>query len=144
MQVRTGGFRGEKAWEAKVYTDDPNSKEFTLAVKAFVKPALTLSSGKVSFYLNKNEVITKTVEIKGELPNPLTLVPSQFNLEGRVTYRIDELEKGKRFRLVFQNVPGQSGTFRGFLRLKTNYTEKPDVLIWIWVQHVDTSQKPPS
>jgi len=98
----------------------------------------------VSLYPHKNEVSTKEVEIKGELPKPLTLVPSQFNLEGRVTYRIDELEKGKRFRLVFQNVPGQSGTFRGFLRLRTNYPERPDVLIWIWVQHVEAIKKPSS
>lgn len=96
----------------------------------------------MSLYIYKNEVVTKEVEIKAELPTPLTLVPSQFNLEGRVTYRIDELEKGKRFRLVFQNVPGQSGTFRGFLRLRTNYPEKPDVLIMVWVQHVEVSKKP--
>jgi hypothetical protein len=107
-----------------------------------VKPALTLSSGKVSLYVYKDEIISKEVEIKAELPTPLTLVPSQFNLEGRVTYRIDELEKGKRFRLVFQNVPGQSGTFRGFLRLRTNYPEKPDVLIMVWVQHVEVPKKP--
>jgi hypothetical protein len=51
----------------------------------------------VTLYSTGNEIITREVEITAELPRPLTLASIQFSLGGTLTYRIDEIEKGKRF-----------------------------------------------
>jgi len=85
-------------------------------------------------------VITREVEIKAELPKPLTLTPTQFSLAGALTYTIDEIEKGKRFKISFRNVPGQIGNFRGVLKLQTNYPEKPEVAVFISVRYVGTQK----
>jgi len=81
-------------------------------------------------------VITREVEIKAELPKPLTLTPTQFSLGGTLTYRIDEIEKGERFKISFMNVPGQIGNFRGVLKLQTNYPEKLELAVLISVRYV--------
>jgi hypothetical protein len=48
-----------------------------------------------------------------------------------VTYSLSEIEKGKLYRVTFQNAAGKRENYRGFLKLKTNFAEKPDVTIWI-------------
>jgi hypothetical protein len=48
-----------------------------------------------------------------------------------VTYFLSEIERGKRYRVTFQNVTRKRENYRGFLKLKTNFAEKPDVTIWI-------------
>jgi hypothetical protein len=105
-------------------------------LKANVKPLITVSPRHAVIYFRENEIITREVEIRAELPRPLTLTPTQFSLGGTLTYKIDEMEKGKKFKLFFKNVPGQIGNFRGFLKLKTNYPEKPEVTVWISVRYV--------
>lgn len=71
------------------------------------------------------------VEIKAGLDKPLALTPEEFNLEGKLTYRIEEIEKGRRFKIHFTSIPGPSQRFNGFLNLKTNYPEKPIINIRI-------------
>jgi len=48
-----------------------------------------------------------------------------------VTYRIEEVEPGRIFRVHFTSIPGPSGNYRGILKLKTNYPEKPEITIRI-------------
>jgi hypothetical protein len=111
-----------------------------LTLKANVKPLITVSPPQAVIYFRENEIITREVEIRAELPRPLTLTPTQFSLEGTVSYRIDEIEKGKRFRISFRNVSGQIGNLSGVLKLQTNYPEKPEVAVLISVRYVGTQK----
>lgn len=97
---------------------------------------MTVAPSHVSFYSKGNEIISREVEVRAELPRPLTLSSNQFSLAGVLTYRIDEIEKGKKFKILFKNIPGLVGNFRGFLKLQTNYPEKPEIVIWISVRSV--------
>jgi hypothetical protein len=85
----------------------------------------------VVFDSSPDEIATREIEIKSEVSRPLTLMPGPFNLSGQVTYRIEEIEKGKRFKVIFQKIPGRSGKFNGFLKLQTGYPEKPEIKILI-------------
>jgi hypothetical protein len=136
LRVLTGGYRGNKTWGADVCTNDPTWKQFNLIVKAYVETLLTVSPAYVTIHSTGNEIITREVEIRAELPRPLTLTSIQFSLGGTLTYSIDEIEKGKRFKISFRNIPGQIGNFRGFLKLQTNYPEKPEVVVWISARSV--------
>lgn len=118
-------------WGAGVFTNDPNFKEISLTVKALVKPLLIVSPTHVRFNSPPDQVATREVEIKSEVSKPLTLAPGQFTLEGQLTYRIEEIEKGKRYKVILQTIPGGSGKFHGLLRLQTGYPEKPEIKIWI-------------
>jgi len=115
-------------------------EQFNLIVKANVKPLITVSPSHAVIYFRDNEIITREVEIRAELPRPLTLTPMPFRLGETVSYRIDEIEKGKGFRVTFRNVPGQMGNFRGVLKLQTNYPEKPEVTVPVSVRYVGTQK----
>lgn len=75
--------------------------------------------------------ITRTVQIRAEEDKPLKLEQSYFSLSKKVTYRIEEVEAGRMFRIHFTGIPGPAGTYRGVLKLKTNYPEKPEIIIRI-------------
>jgi hypothetical protein len=85
----------------------------------------------VKFEFYPDEIATREVEIKTEVSKPLTLIPVHFTLGEQLTYRVEEIEKGKRFKVTLQTIPGQSGRFNGYLKLRTSYPEKPEIKIWI-------------
>ena len=87
-------------------------------MKAYVKTPLTVSPAYVTLYSTGNEIITREVEITAELPRPLTLTPIQFSLGGTLTYRIDEIEKGKRFKISLGISQARSATSAVFSNCK--------------------------
>jgi hypothetical protein len=78
---------------------------------------------------DEGAIVTRSVEIEAGLDKPLTLKPGQFNLEEKVTYTIEEIDAGRRFKISFTSIKGVAGLYRGFLNLETNYEEKPMVTI---------------
>lgn len=131
LSIRTKGYEGAHQWNAKVNTNDPRMNVVTLRVKAFVKALIYLSPRYVNLRGTEGQSITGVIEIRAGLDKPLTLEPGQFDLEGKVKYTIEEIEKGRKFKVRFTNISGSPQPYRGFLKLKTNYPEKPEVTIWI-------------
>ena len=131
LSVRTKGYEGAKRWSAVVYTNDPIMKTVNLRVKALVKVPIHISPRYVNLYGKEGQSVTRVIEIRAGLNKPLTLTPSQFNLEGKLTYVLEEIEKGRRFKIRFTVIPGPPQTYHGFLKLKTNYPEKPVISIRI-------------
>jgi len=131
LSVRTKGYEGAHRWSAKVNTNDPSMNVVTLRVKAFVKVPIYVSPRYVRLYGKEGQSVTRVIEIRAGLDKPLTLEPGQFNLEGKVKYTIEEIEKGRRFKVRFTTIPSSSQTYRGFLKLKTNYPQKPEITIRI-------------
>lgn len=141
MVVRTKDYTGMIVESVRVYSNDPHSPRTILGVKAFVKAPLYVSPHYVSFYRLRNEPASQAVEIKAGLEKPLKLTPGDFSLEGEVAYRVEELEKGRRFKVVFQDLPGGREEYRGYLNLKTNYPEKPLVNIKIIGRFVEPEKR---
>jgi len=65
--------------------------------------------------------MTRVIDIKAELDKPLKLDLMEFNL----------VEKGRKYRIMFKSIPGPPQTYGGFLKLKTNYPEKPEITVRI-------------
>jgi hypothetical protein len=131
LSVRTKGYQGAIHKTAKVYSNDPINSLVKLEVKAFVKVPIYLSSRYVHFYGKEGQTLTRVVEVRATLDKPLKLTPNQFTLTEKLTYTIEEVEKDRRFRIRFTTIPGPHQTYRGFLKLKTNYPEKPEITVWI-------------
>ena len=131
LSVRTKGYQGALHKTAKVYTNDPDSTLLKLGVKALVKVPIDISPRYVSFYGKEGLTLTRVVEVRAELDRPLKLTPTEFTLSEKLTYTLEEIEKGQRFRIRFTSIPGPHETYRGFLKLKTNYPEKPEITLWI-------------
>ena len=131
VSVRTKGYEGAHTWRVKVTTNDPNMNAVSLEVKAFVKFPIYLSPRYIYLHGDADKKITRVVEIRAGLDKPLTLTPTRFNLEGKLTYTLKEIEKGRIYQIRFTSVPGPPQTYHGFLVLKTNYREKPEINIRI-------------
>lgn len=102
-----------------------------LTVKAFIKVPIHVSSGYIRLFGKSDQAITQTTEIRAELEKPLELTPVKFDIEDKITYAIEEIEKGKRYQIRFTTKPGQPASYRGILKLKTNYAEKPEIDIHV-------------
>ena len=131
LRVITKGYEGNIWKGTKVYTNEPINHVVILGLKAFVKPAIHLSSKYVYLVSNENQSITEVVEIRAELDRPLKLNPVKFNLEGKVTYSLEEIEAGRKFQIRFTNIPGPCEIYKGFLKLETNYPERPEITLRI-------------
>ena len=131
VKINTKGFEGPERWVVKVFSNDPKWKEAVLDLRANVQPVIIVTDSTVFFSGKKNTSMVREVEVGTGLDRPLILTPEEFTLTGKVTYSISEIEKGKRYRVTFQNVPCETENYRGLLKLKTNFAEKPEVTLWI-------------
>jgi len=129
LQVKTSGYQGKITRGAKVYSNDPQSQIETISIGLFVRVSIRVSPRSVNFRGEAGQTITKTVHIRSGLNKPLTIEPTTFDLENKVQYRIEPIQEGKNFKVVFTNIPGSAENYRGFLKLKTNYTERPEIMI---------------
>jgi len=105
-----------------------------ISIRGIVKVPITVMPRQVRLYGKEEQILTKMIEVTADLDKPLELTPAHFNLEEKVVYTIEELEKGKKFNIHFRTIPSPPQAYRGFLRLKTNYPEKPELTIWIRVR----------
>lgn len=127
LQVNTKGYQGPVAKTARVFTNDPAFNTATLRLTANIKVPIAVSARYVYLAGVENQGVTRIIDIRAELDRPLTLEPLEFTLAGKVQYQIEEIEKGRRFQLRLNNVPGPAETYQGQLRLKTNYPESPEL-----------------
>ena len=131
LQVTTKGYQGSVHKSAKVHHNDPKRGAVVLRINANVKVPIYLSSRYIRLYGKEGQSVTRVVDIKAELDKPLKLSPIEFNLSDKLSYTIEEIEKGKKYRIRFKSIPGPPQTYTGFLKLKTNYTEKPEITVRI-------------
>jgi len=131
VRIATKGFEGKQRWAVKVYSNDPKWPEAVLDLRANVKPVIAITGAPVFLGGRKKNPRTAEVEISTGLDRDLILTPERFTLSGKVTYSLAEIEKGKRYRVTFQNVTRKRENYRGSLKLKTNFAERPDVTLWI-------------
>ena len=129
LRVKTAGYRGKMTRSAKVYTNDPRNKPETISLGMFVRVSIRVSPSTVNFRGEAGQAMTRTVNIRAGLGKPLIIEPAAFDLDKKVRYSIEPVQEGKNFRILFTNIPGSEETYRGSLKLKTNYHEKPEIVI---------------
>ena len=131
LTVNTKGYQGSVRKSARVKTNDPLNKDVTLVIKANVKVPVFVSSRYVHLYGSGGSAVEKTVTIRGELEKPLHLTVAEFNPQDKLKYTIETVQKDKEYRVKFTSIPGIKENYRGTLKLKTNYPEKPEIDLYI-------------
>ena len=123
---------GEHTKYVRVISNDPQKKLEQLVLKAYIKPLIKIIPGSsVTLRGKPGEVKRMELTIMANVDEPLNIIPEKFSLDGKVSYMLEEVEKGKRYKITFENNPDAPGRFKGGLRLKTNYKEKPKIDIRI-------------
>lgn len=129
--MTTDGYEGRIEKTARIYTNDASRGETFFKITANVRVPIHLSTYYVLLAGEESKSVTKTVEIRAELDKPLSLTPTAFNLEEKLTYTLEEVEQGRKYHLQFTSIPGAGRSYQGYLKFKTNYPEKPEFTIRI-------------
>jgi hypothetical protein len=93
--------------------------------------SILVSSRSVYLGGAADNTIERVIAIRAQNPVSLSLKPVDFSLSDKVDYRIETLEKGRHYRVVFKNKCAEEGRYKGFLKLRTNYPDKPAITIRI-------------
>lgn len=131
LALDTKGYQGKIKKAAAVYTNDPQAPKMIIGLIVDVQVPIIVTPRYVVFNGIEGRKRTQFIDIIAGFDKHLKLNPAQFSLEDKMDYRIVELEKGRKFRIHFSNTPQASGTFMGFLNIRTNYSEKPMLNITI-------------
>jgi hypothetical protein len=129
LRINTKGYQGEIRKRARIFTNDPRKKVEAVDIKAFVKVPIYLSPKFVYLRGPAGQRVRGSVMVKAGEERPLKLEEGSFDLGTKMTYTIEEVEAGRSFRIRFSTIPGPPGNYRGVLRLKTNYPERPKIAI---------------
>jgi hypothetical protein len=132
LRASTTGYIGKVRWQALIYSNDPAAPVETITVQGVLKRPIVLWPTIVFLKGPLNNPISKSVRIEGRLNKPFKIEPVSFNLSRQVHYEIVEIEAGKIYEIRFVSVPNEEGKYRGFLKLKTSYEEKPEIEIPVW------------
>ena len=62
---------------------------------------------------------------------PLMLEVASFDIPEKVKYTIEEIKKGKTFKVTFSHIQESEEAYSGTLNLKTNYEDKPTLKIFV-------------
>ncbi len=127
LKVNTRGSQGKVRRSVRVKTNDPKKQTVLLVLKATVKVPIKVSSRYIELYGKGDKEVRKTIKLTAELEKPLTLAVMDFTLENKLKYTMETVKKGKEYKIRFTSIPGIKENFRGTLKLKTNYSEKPEI-----------------
>jgi len=133
LKVNTRGYRGTVTKSARVYSNDPTNKQITLSMRIGVLEVISVSQYKIYLRGKEGENISGSVIVEAKMEKPLELKPEIFKLMDTINYDIEEIEKGKRYKVIFKNAEGVTGSYSGKLRIMTNYPEKPEILIYVYM-----------
>ena len=131
LKLNTTGYEGKVRKAARVYTNDPKTPQEILVIDALVKTPIMVSDKMVFLQGTTQETITRSIDIKGELSKPLKLEPVDYTLDKKVKFNIEEVTKGKHYRVTFTSIPNVGNYYQGILKLRTSYPEKPELVIHV-------------
>jgi len=131
LKLNTRGYDGKVRKAARVYTNDPKTPQEILVIEPLVKTPIMVSDKVVFLQGTTQEAITKSIDIKGELNKPLKLEPVDYTLDKKVKFNIEEVTKGKHYRITFTSIPNAGNYYQGLLKLRTGYSEKPELVIHV-------------
>ena len=131
LKLNTRGYEGKVRKAARVYTNDPKTPQEILVIDALVKTPIMVSDKVVFLQGTTQETITKSIDIKGEINKPLKLEPVDYTLDKKVKFDIEEVTKGKHYRITFTSIPNVGNYYQGLLKLRTGYPEKPELVIHV-------------
>ncbi len=131
LKLNTTGYEGKVRKAARVYTNDPKTPQEILVIDALVRTPIMVSDKTVFLQGTTQETITRSIDIKGDLNKPLKLEPVDYTLDKKVKFNIEEVTKGKHYRVTFTSIPNVGNYYQGILKLRTSYPEKPELVIHV-------------
>lgn len=129
LKVDTKEKQGNIHQSARVFTNDPQSPELTIAIKGNVWAPIHVHPKHAHLRGTLAENSGTVVRLKSQKQEPLTLKLVSVSIPEKVDVELKETVKGKIWELHVKNKISQPTRYRGQVKLSTNYPEKPQLVI---------------
>jgi len=129
LTLNTTGYQGNVKKTAVVYSNDPDQPQVTVVVSGRVTPSVAVDPPAVLLEGWVSEDIRRTVTIRANAPQALTLEPAQGTDAEKVAYELKTIENGRVYQLIIHNISKKRDRYAGLITLKTNYAHKPELKI---------------
>ncbi|MCE5334527.1 MAG: hypothetical protein LLG06_08030, partial [Desulfobacteraceae bacterium] len=131
LRLDMKGFQGVVKKTATVQTDASSESRFVLTVKGKVKAIIEVQPEKTVYFQGMADMLReKNIDVVSSLRTFHIVRTKETNLTGKASYNLETVEDGKHYRLKVSNTT-EAGTYRGFITLYTDLSEKPEVTVWV-------------
>jgi len=129
--VRTKGLQGKIHKTARVFSNDPEHPQVIIGLKGKVWVPIYVNPRHVRLRGIMDEKIEKVIHLRGEKKEPLIVKLASVSIPNKVEVKLQETQKGRTYQLKVRNKVKGKATYRGQVKLTTNYPEKPEVVVKI-------------
>ncbi len=129
LEVKTKGYQGNVNKSARIFSNDPNKPQLTISMKGNIWTPIQMSPRSVHLGGGLGDKIEKVVNLESKKKEPLTLKLASVSIAEKIGVELKETEKGRKYQLVVKNLVREEGRYRGRIKLTTNYSEKPEIVI---------------
>ncbi len=124
LKVNLAGYQGRVSKGATVTSDDPKRPKIRLKLTAKVIPYISVKPSNVVFFRGPAKKLQpRTVELQ-TTKQTWHVTKIESTLEGKVSYKLETVQEGKRYRLVLTNQVAQ-GNYAGVITCRTDHPKKP-------------------
>lgn len=131
LQVKTEKLQGKIDKKARIFTNDPVRSQVVISMKGEVWAPILVTPRYANLSGIKGDNIEKVIHLKAQKSEPLTLEVASVTIPDKVTVELKEIEKGMLYDLIVRNRVNTLGKYKGKVRLRSNYVERPELLISI-------------
>jgi hypothetical protein len=131
LEVKTKGYQGSFHKTARVFSNDPKKPQVTIGIKGTIWVVIHMKPRSVILRGMCGESIGSVVHLRAEKEEPLIIKLDSVSIPDKVEVELKEIEKGRNFQLEVKNKVEKEETYRGQVKLTTNYPEKSEIVIRI-------------
>lgn len=120
---------------ARVLINDPETPEFTIGIKGNVWTPISVIPKHLRLTGFFDETFGTIVCLKGHKPEPLEVELVSVSIPDKVAVSLKKTENGNgcAWQLLVDNKVSQEATYKGDIKLSTNYPEKSELSVRISV-----------
>lgn len=131
LEVNTKDKQGNIHQTARVFSNDPKNSELTIGMKGNVWAPIHLRPKYAQLAGTLGDKIETVVHIMGQKKDPLIVQLAWVSIPDKVEVELTEIEKGRIWEVTVENKAKEQTTYKGQIKLTTNYPEKPEMVIRI-------------
>ncbi|MCL4500244.1 MAG: DUF1573 domain-containing protein [Deltaproteobacteria bacterium] len=119
--------------EARVWVNDPNRSEFSLALTGTAKPFIEIApSHIVRLRGAPGDDLKGEVRFTSHLPGPFEITNFHTNIPDKIEVSLKPVQPGKIYILEVKNKATNSGPYAGLVELSTTSKERPRMIVRVF------------
>ncbi len=127
MELQTSDHEGELYKKARVTTNDPENQTLVIGLKGVIWVPVHMRPPQAHLRGVVGEPVEKKVIIEGSKGKPLSVELTSVTIPEMIEVDLKEVEKDLTYEMAIKNKMEAGGVYNGWIRLKTNYPEKPEL-----------------